>query len=81
MKVYLELKGERRLIGHADIKDDGQPAHRVLLFGDDAPSVVDVFPIVELVVPPADGGWSIERVLIVQPMQRPEVLPGWRPAP
>jgi hypothetical protein len=79
MKVYLDQGGKKRLIGRADIEDDGMPVFRVRLFGA-ASSITDDYAMGTVTHLPADGSSPlVERVLFVGPGQRPELLPGWEP--
>ncbi len=79
MKVYAEDGGHQRLVGRADIPADVGPVYEVVLFG--AASVLrDLFTIGSVTQFPGGGGAPVvERAVLLSPMQRPEVLPGWQP--
>jgi hypothetical protein len=79
MKVYLSDNGASRLIGRADVPDDGAPVFEVRLFGA-ASIIADTFTVGTVTHLPASGsGPVIERVILVSEVQRPEILPGWQP--
>jgi hypothetical protein len=79
MKVYCDEAGERRLIGRADIPDDVGPVYMVQLFGA-ASTITDNFTIGTVAhFGPEPGSILVERVILLGPGQRPELLPGWQP--
>jgi hypothetical protein len=79
VEVYLDDAGERRLLGRAEVPEDVGATYKVPLFG--AASITpERFAIGTVTHPPAGGGAPVvERVVLLTPDQRPEVLPGWRP--
>jgi hypothetical protein len=79
VKVYSDDGGTRRLIGRADIEDDGMPVYRLLLFGA-ASTIADDYAIGTVTHLPGDGGPPVvERVILLAPGQVAELLPGWQP--
>ena len=79
MKVYLDERGDKRLIGRADIPEDTGPVYEVALFGA-ASTIVDRFTLGTVTHLPAGGGAPIvERAVLLAPSQRPEILPEWQP--
>jgi len=79
MKVYWDEEGERRLIGRADIPDDVGPVYKVQLFGA-ASTITDHFTVGTVAhFGPEPGSMLVEKVILLGPGQRPELLPGWQP--
>jgi hypothetical protein len=79
MKVYRDEVGERRLIGRADIPDDVGPVYTVQLFGA-VSTITDHFTVGTVAhFGPEPGSMLVERVILLGPGQRPELLPGWQP--
>ena len=79
MKVYLDDAGEKRLLGRADVPEDTGPAYEVHLFGT-ASTIADRFTIgIVTHQPRGTAAPVVERVVLLVPGQRPEVLPGWQP--
>ena len=80
MKVYLDESGSKRLIGRADVPDDGGPVYEVPLFGA-ASTIAESFTIGTITHLP-DGGDApvVERAVLAAPGQLVELLPGWTPA-
>jgi hypothetical protein len=79
VKVYLDIAGEKRLIGRTDVFDDAGPVISIPLFG--GPSVVrEHFAIGVVTHLPTGGGAPIvERAVLLAPGQLAELLPGWQP--
>ena len=79
MKVYLDVNGEKRLVGRADVPDDAGPVFRAPMFG--AASVIVVPFIVGAVTRLPEGGGApvVERAVLAAPGQLVELLPGWVP--
>ncbi|MBB3900111.1 hypothetical protein [Roseococcus suduntuyensis] len=79
MKVYRSENGENRLLGRAEIPDDGRPVFEVHLFGA-ASTITDQFTIGTVsVTGPGRSEIRVERAVLLAPFQRPEILPGWEP--
>ena len=79
MKVYLDESGEKRLIGRADVPDDGAPVYEVSLFGA-ASTIAESFTVGTVTHLPNDGGAPVvERAVLAAPGQLVELLPGWQP--
>jgi hypothetical protein len=79
MKVYLDENGEKRLLGRAEVPEDVGAVYEMPLFGA-ASTVVEHFTIGTVTHLPTGGGAPVvERVVLLTPDQRPEVLPGWQP--
>jgi hypothetical protein len=79
MKVYLDDAGEKRLLGRADVPETVGAVYEMPLFGA-ASTIVERFTIGTVTHLPAGGGAPVvERVVLLSPEQRPEVLPGWVP--
>lgn len=79
MKVYSDEGGTWRLIGRADIEDDGLPVYRLFLFGT-ASTITDDYAFCTVTHLSGDSGPPVvERVLLVGPGQVAELLPGWQP--
>jgi hypothetical protein len=79
VKVYSDDGGTRRLIGRAEIEDDGMPVYRLFLFGA-ASTIADDYTIGTVTHLREDGRPPVvERVIVIGPGQLPELLPGWQP--
>ena len=79
MKVYLDDAGEKRLLGRAEVPEDVGAVYELPLFGV-ASTIVERFAIGTVTHLPAGGGAPVvERVVLLAPDQRPELLPGWQP--
>lgn len=79
MKVYVDEGGERRLIGRADVPDDGAPVYVVPLFGP-ASVIEEKFTIGAVTQLPEGGGAPVvERAVLAAPGQLVDLLPGWEP--
>ena len=80
MKVYLDDAGEKRLLGRAEVPEDAGAVYELPLFGA-ASTIVERFAIgIVTHLPPGGGAPVVERVVLLGPDQRPEVLPGWEPS-
>jgi hypothetical protein len=79
LKVYADDGGFKRLLGRAEIEDDGGPVYRVYLFG--AASTISAHFTVATVTHLGSGAEPphVERAIVLSPGQRPELLPGWQP--
>lgn len=79
MKVYRDDAGGKRLLGRAEVPDDVEALYELPLFGA-ASTIVERF-VVAIVTHPLqdDGAPLVERVVLLSPEQRPELLPGWQP--
>ena len=79
MKVYLDEGGERRLIGRADVPDEGAPVYVVPLFGP-VSIIEETFTIGAVThLPEGSGAPVVERAVLAAPGQLVELLPGWEP--
>lgn len=78
MKVYLATEEGYRLIGRAEIPADCGPVHREYLFGA-LSTVVEEFAIGSVASLDSTGTVRVDRGVLLSPLQRPEVLPGWTP--
>ena len=79
MKVYVDDRGEKRLLGRAEVILDVGAAYEIPLFGA-ASIIAERFTIGTVTHLPAGGGAPVaERVVLLGPQQCPELLPGWRP--
>lgn len=79
MKVYLDDEGARRLVGRADVPDEGLPTYDVPLFGP-AETVVERYAVCAVTHLPTGGGPPVvERAIVLGRSQDPALLPGWRP--
>lgn len=78
MKVYLDDGGEKLLLGRAEVPEDVGAVYELPLFGA-ASTIVERFAIGTVTHLPAGGGAPVvERVVLLTPDQRPELLPGWQ---
>lgn len=79
MKVYMDLDGERRLIGRADVPADAGPIYEVRLFG--AASIITEQFVLGAVthLSPEGGDPVVELAVLVGREQHPSFLPGWTP--
>ena len=79
MKVYLEGIEGRHLIGRADIPDDVGDAYQLVLFGASS-TTVHTYKIGDATLLDSSlQSPSVERIVLISPTQRPELLPGWQP--
>jgi len=79
LKVYLDVDGQKRLIGRAEIPADAGPIFEVPLFGS-ASTMVEQFVIGTVThLRPGNATPMVERAVIVSPGQLFELLPGWQP--
>ena len=80
MDVYADEDGEIRFVGHAAVPPDCGPVFEVPLFG--PVSVIrERFTIGTVTLLPEGGGAPVViRAVLLSPGQKPELLPGWRPA-
>lgn len=79
MKVYQTTDEGPRLIGRADVDDGGLPYLEVSLFGASS-TIMDRFAFSAVTYLPLGGDAPVSgRVLLLSPLQRPEILPGWQP--
>ena len=79
MKVYLDVDGDKRLIGRADVPETAGPVFRAPMFGA-ASIIVEPFAIGAVTHLPAGGGAPVvERAVLAAPGQLVELLPGWEP--
>ena len=79
MRVHLDDRGGRRLVGRADVPEDCGPVYEVPLFGT-ASAIAERFAIGAVARLPAGGGAPVvERAVLLSPGQWAEVLPGWAP--
>jgi hypothetical protein len=79
MKVFLDHEGEKRLIGRADIPDDVGSFYELRLFGPRA-VIREQFTVGTVTnLGPGRLELAAERVILLGPGQRPELLPGWQP--
>jgi hypothetical protein len=79
MQVYLDVDGEKHLIGRADVPPNSGPVFEVRLFG--AASII-VEPYSIGAVTRLPEGASVPVVVLavlLGPGQPPEFLPGWQP--
>lgn len=79
MKVFRGENGAWRLIGRAEVPDQGLPVFRVPLFGAGS-RIAEAF-IIGMVTQrlPGRDAPVAERAILLSAGQHPEVLPGWRP--
>jgi hypothetical protein len=79
MRVFLDDGGEKRLLGRADIPGDVGAVYEVRLFGPS--SIIREAFTVGTVTQLGPGKLDLggERVILLAPGQRPELLPGWQP--
>ncbi|WP_207539596.1 hypothetical protein [Sabulicella rubraurantiaca] len=78
MKFYVDEDGHRRLIGRAEIPEDVGAVHREWLFGG-ASAIYEDFAIGSVTHFGPDGSTTVERAVILSPLQRADFLPGWAP--
>ncbi len=79
MKVYLDVDGERRLVGRADVPENAGPVFRAPMFGA-ASIIVEPFVVGAVTHLPEGGGAPVvERAVLAAPGQLVELLPGWEP--
>ena len=79
MKVYLDVDGERRLVGRADVPETAGPVFRAPMFGA-ASVIVEPFVVGAVAHLPRGGGAPVvERAVLAAPGQLVELLPGWQP--
>ncbi|MCW8087346.1 hypothetical protein [Sabulicella glaciei] len=78
MKVYVDEDGHKRLIGRAEIPDDGGAVHREWLFGGES-AIYEDFTLGSVTPFGSDGSTTVERAVILSPLQRADFLPGWAP--
>jgi hypothetical protein len=78
MKVYLDVDGERRLVGRADVPENAGPVFRAPMFGA-ASIIVEPFVVGAVTRPPEGGAPVVERAVLAAPGQLVELLPGWVP--
>jgi len=79
MKVYVNDAEGNRLLGRADIPEDHPGAvYEVPLFGPIS-IIMESFTIGTVSTPNSGGEWNVERVVLLSPIQSPELLPGWAP--
>ncbi|WP_372623396.1 hypothetical protein [Falsiroseomonas sp.] len=79
MRVFLDAGGEKRLLGRADIPDDVGAVYELRLFGPTA-IIREQFTIGTIThLGPGRLDLAAERVVLLSPGQRPELLPGWQP--
>jgi hypothetical protein len=79
VKVYAREGGVSRLIGRAEIDDDGGSTFRVQLFGATS-AIIEDFAIEEVRrEASAEAHPIVERCIFVAPGQHPEFLPRWQP--
>lgn len=77
MKVYREDAGERLLLGRAHIPDDVGSVYEVHVFGASS-MITDRFTVGAVThLGPGPNDLRVERVILLAPGQRPEILPGW----
>ena len=74
MKVYLDVDGERRLLGRADVPENAGPVSRVPTFG--AASIIEEPFVVGAVTHlPRGGAPVVERAVLAAPGRLVELLP------
>lgn len=78
MKVYLATPEGHRLIGRAEIPEDCGPIYRAHLFGAHS-TIIEEFVVGGVASLDIAGAIRVERGILLSPLQRPEVLPGWVP--
>ena len=79
MKVYVNDTDGNRLLGRADIPQDHPGAvYEVPLFGP-VSIIMERFTIGTMSTPAAGGEWNVERVVLLSPLQSPDLLPEWTP--
>ncbi|MCW8088212.1 hypothetical protein [Sabulicella glaciei] len=78
MKVYVDEDGHKRLIGRAEIPEETGPVHREWLFGGES-AIYEDFAIGSVTRFGTDGRTTVERAVILSPLQRADFLPGWAP--
>jgi hypothetical protein len=79
MHVYLDVDGEKHLIGRADVPQDCGPVFEARLFG---PTSIIVEPYtIGAVTKPSVGVAApvVVTAVLLAPGQCPEFLPGWQP--
>ena len=79
MKVYVFDDSGYRLVGRADVPDEGSPVYEVPLFG--LTSVIkERFTISAVThLQPGSSLPTVERAVVLSAGQLPEILPGWQP--
>ena len=79
MRVYLDVDGDKRLIGRAEIPESVGPTYVVPLFGA-ASTMMETYVIGAVTSFPPDGGPPVvERAVVLSTGQLPELLPSWMP--
>ncbi len=79
MKVYEVDDSGYRLIGRADVPDEGSSVFEVPLFGA-ASVIVERFTISAVThLQPGTSPPNVERAVVLSAGQPPEILPGWQP--
>ena len=79
MKVYLDVDGEKRLVGRADVPETAGPVFRAPMFGAGS-IIVEPFVVGAVTRLPEGGGAPVvERTVLAVPGQLVELLPGWVP--
>ncbi|WP_149539293.1 hypothetical protein [Siccirubricoccus phaeus] len=79
VRVFLDDGGEKRLVGRADIPDDVGAVYELRLFGP-ASIIREQFTVGTVThLGPGRLDLAAERVILLSPGQRPELLPGWQP--
>lgn len=79
MRVYLDVDGEKHLVGRTDLSDTQGPVYEVRLFGQ-ASLIKESFTIGAVTHLPKDGHQPVvETAVIVTRGQIVELLPGWQP--
>ncbi|MGG5819628.1 hypothetical protein [Falsiroseomonas sp. HW251] len=79
MRVFLDDGGEQRLLGRADIPEDVGAVYELRLFGP-ASIIREQFTVGTVThLGPSRHDLRAERVILLEPGQRPELLPGWQP--
>lgn len=78
MRVFIDENGERRLVGRADIPDDVGNVYKIHLFGPTS-IIREEFAVGTVThLGPGKLDLDVERVILLAPDQRPELLPGWQ---
>lgn len=79
VRVFLDDGGEKRLVGRADIPEDVGAVYELRLFGP-ASIIREQFTVGTVThLGPGRLDLAVERVILLSPGQRPELLPGWQP--
>ena len=79
MKVYLDVDGEKRLVGRADVPETAGPVFRAPMFGA-ASIILEPFVVGAVTHLPRRGGAPmVERAVLASPGQLVDLLPGWAP--